>query len=206
MMYPYTGVILAGGLSTRLSGRNKAFIEVNGKKIIDRTYNLFRQLFQEIILVTNDPGSYIDWDLQIVSDIYKVRSSMTGLHAGLTYASNPFIFAVACDSPFLNKELIEKVLSYVDDGTQVVVPEVTLGFEPLFAAYSKSCLDAFENCLNQKRFQIMQIFRKKRVKKIPEHVLRKIDPELLSFYNINTPEHISAAEKIGAQFMNGEQQ
>ncbi len=204
MKYPYTGVILAGGLSTRLSGRNKAFIEVGGEKIIDRTYNLFSQLFEEIILVTNNPGVYLDWDLQIVSDIYQVRSSMTGLHAGLAYASNPFIFAVACDSPFLNKDLIEKVLSYVDDGTQVVVPEVTLGFEPLFAAYSKSCLEAFENCLNQERFQIMQIFRKKRIKKIPEHVLRKIDPDLLSFYNINTPEHIKKAEEIGKILKNGE--
>jgi len=162
-------------------------------------------LFDEIILVTNNPGIYTDWDLQIVSDIYQVRSSMTGIHAGLYYASNPFIFSVACDSPFINKGLIEKILSYVDEKTQVVVPEVTLGYEPLFAVYSKSCIEAFEHCLNQNTYKIMQIFRKKKVKKIPEHVLRKTDPELLSFYNINSPEHIVKAEEIDNQMniMNG---
>lgn len=74
---------MAGGLNSRYSGRNKAFIPVWGKRILDRLYEVFQEVFEEIILVTNDPLKYLEWDLTIVTDIFPYRSSLTGIHAGL---------------------------------------------------------------------------------------------------------------------------
>jgi molybdopterin-guanine dinucleotide biosynthesis protein A len=194
MKYPYTGIILSGGLSTRLSGKNKAFIEINGQKIIENTYTIFKRLFQEVILVTNKPELYQQWDFKIVSDIFQVRSSMTGLHAGLYHAKYPFAFAVACDSPFLNEGLIETVLAQVTDATYVVVPKMARGYEPLCAVYSKKCLVELETCILNKNYRILEIFDKGPTTLLSETILRKSDPHLLSFFNINTPEDMEKAK------------
>ena len=85
MTQPYTGVILSGCLSTRFNGRNKAFLRVGGRRVLDRLYAIFSELFNEIILVTNDPMQFVEWDLTIVTDIFPVRSSLTGIHTGLFY-------------------------------------------------------------------------------------------------------------------------
>ena len=92
MAFPCTGVILSGGLSTRFNGQNKAFIRVGRKRILDRLYDVFSDVFDEIILVTNDPLQFTEWDLTIVTDLFAARSSLTGIHTGLFYTKNPFAF------------------------------------------------------------------------------------------------------------------
>jgi len=183
-----TGVILAGGLNSRFSGRNKAFIDIGEHRIIDNIYDVFKSVFDEIILVTNQPMNYLDWDMVIVTDVVPIRSSLTGIYSGLFYASHPFIFVSACDTPFLKKEMVETVVSAIEPGISVVVPETSNGTEQLCAVYAKTCLSLMEQQLREKRFQIKRIFGKARVKKISEHILRACDPELISFFNINTQE------------------
>lgn len=196
MKFPCTGVILAGGMNTRFSGQEKAFLSVGGKRIIDRLYSIFTALFEDIILVTNDPYKYLEWDINIVTDLYPVRSSLTGIHAGLFYTSNPFAFFAACDIPFLKKELVETLINNIEQGIDVVVPETKAGFEPLCAVYSKECLKQVEQQIIQNKLAIRHLFKKRRVKKIPEKVLREKDPDLISFFNINTPQDQEKAEKM----------
>ena len=196
MKFPCTGVILAGGMNTRFSGQDKAFLSVGGKRIIDRLYSIFNALFEDIILVTNDPYKYLEWDINIVTDLYPVRSSLTGIHAGLFYTSNPFAFFAACDIPFLKKELVETLINNIEQGIDVVVPETKAGFEPLCAVYSKECLKQVEQQIIQNKLAIRHLFKKRRVKKIPEKVLREKDPDLISFFNINTPQDQEKAEKM----------
>ena len=87
-----SGVILAGGLNTRFSGKEKALVRVGGKRIIDRILAVFNGLFEEIILVTNNPLRYIEWDVNIVTDLFPIRSSLTGIHAGLLCIQSLCIF------------------------------------------------------------------------------------------------------------------
>ena len=198
MTHPCTGVILSGGLSTRFNGQNKAFISVGGKRILDRLYPIFSDLFAEIILVTNDPIQFVKWDLTIVTDIFPVRSSLTGIHAGLFFSQNPFAFFSACDTPFLRKDIIEVLLENIDRNTDIVMPDTSAGMEPLCAIYSKRCLRAAGDHINQNKFKIQRALGNHRLKKIPETVLRSIDPNLTSFFNINTPEDLARAEEMAA--------
>jgi molybdenum cofactor guanylyltransferase len=190
-----TGVILAGGLNKRFSGKNKAFINFGNRRVIDNIYDVFRSVFDEIILVTNQPMAYLEWDVNIVTDIYPHRSSLTGIHTGLFYAHTPFIFVTACDTPFLKQEMVETVVSQIEPGAAVVIPETADGTEQLCAAYSKTCLSLMERQIIERRFQIKKMFRKVRVKKIPETLLKQVDPELMSFFNINTAEDYSIAKQ-----------
>jgi molybdopterin-guanine dinucleotide biosynthesis protein A len=190
-----TGVILAGGLNSRFSGRNKAFIDIGAHRIIDNIYTVFKSVFSEIILVTNQPMDYLDWDVTIVTDVVPVRSSLTGIYSGLFHASHPFIFVSACDTPFLKREVVETVVAAIAPGISVVVPETSKGTEQLCAVYAKTCLSLMEQQLREERFQIKRMFGKVKVKKIPEHILRKNDPELISFFNINTHEDYKKAKE-----------
>ena len=196
MTHPCTGVILSGGLNTRFNGQNKAFICVGRKRILDRLYDVFSDLFDEIILVTNQPLQFLDWDLTIVTDIFSARSSLTGIHAGLFYMKNPFAFFSACDTPFLKKELVKTLVEQIDNKTDIIMPETAAGFEPLCAIYSKRCLKQAEQHLTENKFKIQWAFRGHRIKYIPENVLRQKDPDLISFFNINTPEDLTRAEEM----------
>lgn len=191
-----SGVILAGGENKRFSGQNKAFIDVCGTPVLDRIYRLFAELFDEIILVTKDPGKYLHFNMQIVTDFFNIPSSLTGIHAGLFYSSHPFAFFTACDTPFLKKELIQTILAAIDPQFDAVIPETSKGMEPLCAAYSKKSLSIIEHHLLQDKLKIMRIFKKRRIKRISERILREIDPDLESFFNINTPDDLIRAERM----------
>jgi molybdopterin-guanine dinucleotide biosynthesis protein A len=196
MTHPCSGVILSGGLNTRFNGQNKAFIRVGQRRILDRLYDIFSDLFAEVILVTNHPLQFIDWDLTIVTDIFSVRSSLTGIHAGLFYMQNPFAFFSACDTPFLKRELVRTLVEQIENTSDIIMPETAAGFEPLCAIYSKRCLKQAEQHLKENKFKIQWAFRGHRIKYIPESVLLQKDPDLISFFNINTPKDLVHAEEL----------
>ncbi|MBL7178773.1 MAG: molybdenum cofactor guanylyltransferase [Desulfobacterales bacterium] len=190
------GIILAGGKNTRFSGTNKAFLRVGAQRILDRIYDVFRGLFQEIVLVTNDPLEYLEWDLTVVTDLFPIQSALTGIHAGLFFMTTPYAFFVACDTPFIQKNLIEIVLENIEPRIDVVIPETSEGLQPLCSVYSRQCLKPIAQQLKKQELKIDRVFNRLRTRKIPEAILRKQDPDLISFYNINTPEDLARAEDM----------
>jgi len=191
-----TGVILAGGLNTRFSGQNKALIEIGGKRILDHLLEVFGGLFDDILLVTNHPLLYLDWNVEMVSDLFAVRSSLTGIHTGLFYARTPYVFFTACDTPFLKQAVVKAVVDRIAPQVDVVMPRTAAGMEPLCAVYAKTCLKPVERSLRQQKFKIQRVFKQHRIRSVSERVLRQIDPELMSFFNINRPEDLEQAESL----------
>jgi molybdopterin-guanine dinucleotide biosynthesis protein A len=194
--YSCSGIILSGGLNARMAGKNKAFLSLGGQTILDRLCNTFQGLFDEILLVTKDPLQYLSSDLKIVSDLFRVRSSLTGIHAGLFHASAPHAFITACDTPFLRPELIEALLDELEPRWDVIMPVTERGNQPLCAIYSKRCIKPIERQLQNGDPKILNFFPKVKVKEIPEAELRSVDPDLISFFNINTPEDLTASEQM----------
>lgn len=186
-----------------MGGKNKAFLSVGSQRILDRLYNTFRGLFDEVLLVTNDPLPYLSWDLRIVTDLFPIRSALTGIHAGLFHTSEPHAFITACDTPFLKKELIGALLEELEPKWDVIIPVTEEGNQPLCAIYSKRCIKPIERQLKNEGPKIVKFFPKVKVKEIPETHLRSADPNLISFFNINTPEDLSASEKMLGLAPNG---
>ena len=181
-------VILAGGLNTRMEGRNKAFIDIGGQTILDRLLHTLRPLFQQILLVTRQPEDYIDLPVRIVKDVYTARSSLTGIHAGLKHADTDYALMVPCDAPFLQPELIRLLLGEIDPEVDAVVPRIKGYYEPLCAIYSRRCLAPIESQLDRGRFKITLFFDRIRLKTLSEEKIKRADPDLRSFLNVNTPE------------------
>lgn len=203
MRYPCSGVILSGGLNSRMGGQNKAFLSVGHQRILDRLFNTFDGLFEEVLLVTNDPLQYLSWDVLIVSDLFPVRSSLTGIHAGLFHASAPHIFVTACDTPFLSRSLIKRLLEEIEPKRDVIIPVTDEGRQPLCAIYSKRCMKPIDHQLENQDPKIIRFFPKVKVKEVSDAQIRAADPDLLSFFNINTPDDLATAEKIFAESISG---
>lgn len=188
--------ILAGGRNTRMQGRNKAFLEVDGRTILDRLIETLASIFQEIVLVTRQPELYADNNVRIVEDIFEARSSLTGIHAGLTHARAEYVFMVPCDAPFVQPALVRLLIDAIAPGVEAVVPFLNGYYEPLCAIYAKSCVAPIEAQLNRGDYKITRFFEAIRVQKIPEEKIRSADPRLLSFLNVNTPEAYQALQKM----------
>lgn len=189
-------VILAGGLNSRMGGHNKAFLEVGGQTIISRLLATIRPCFDEILLVTRQPELYADLPLQVVTDIYPARSSLTGIHAGLKRALAPFAFVLPCDAPFIQSALIEFILGELKADLDVIVPVIGRHFEPLCAIYSKRCLPYIEDQLDRDDFAIINFFDRVNLKTIPAQRIKTADQEMISFFNVNTPEALQSSQQM----------
>ena len=179
-----------------MGGRNKALLEFDGKRILDRVLAALEGLFREILLVSRDPRDYEGWPLKVVTDIFEARSSLTGIHAGLTHCRAPHAFVVPCDAPFLQKALIELLLAEIAPDLDVIVPYHDNLYQPLCAIYSKRCLDLIEAQLTRGNLKIIDFFDKARLKRVPGERLRQADPALRSFLNVNTPDALETCRRM----------
>jgi molybdopterin-guanine dinucleotide biosynthesis protein A len=189
-----TGIILAGGKNLRM-GKNKAFLEISGQRIIDRTKQLFVDLFDEVFLVANSPLDYLDLNLRVVSDLFPGGGALGGIYSGLFHASHSHAFVAACDMPFLNKALISH-LSALSPGYDIVIPKMEDGWQPLHAVYSPKCLPFMEDLLQKKNLKIIDFFPKVKKREVTTEEILPFDPQLVSFLNINTPEDLARAEDL----------
>lgn len=189
-------VILAGGLNTRMKGRNKAFLDVGGDSILNRMLNSLQACFKEILLVTRQPDLYSGYPVRIVEDIYRSRSSLTGIHAGLVHAKATYAFVVPCDTPFLQPDLIRLLIDQITPALDIVVPYFDNHFQPLCSIYSERCLPAIESQLDREDFKIINLFDQMRVKTVSAENLKQADPQMLSFYNVNTPAAYEACRNL----------
>lgn len=192
-----TGVILAGGQSKRMERRNKALLDLGRRSIIARTVELFRRLFEEVLIIANAPEPYRSLGCPLVSDILPGNDSLGGLHTGLVAASNRHAFFAACDMPFLNEKLIRRQTAGCE-GYDVVIPVTTYGYQPMHSVYSKNCIGPIERQIARGDLKIVRFFPEVRVREFGLQEIRDLDPEELSFFNVNTPVDWERARRLSA--------
>ena len=180
-----TGVILAGGKSLRY-GRNKALVEVDGKRLIERVINVMQPIFKSLMIITNTPRQYDYLQLPMHEDIIKGLGPLGGVYTGLETISSESGFFVACDMPFLQSDLIRHMVE-IEGDFDAVVPKVDWKIEPLHAIYTKNCLPAIKQLIDAQGYQIIEIFDNIRVRYVKEEEIRSFDSKLKSFFNVNSP-------------------
>jgi molybdopterin-guanine dinucleotide biosynthesis protein A len=181
-----TGIILAGGRNHRME-TNKAFLEIDGVRIIDRTIRLYRTIFEEIIIVTNSPLLYLEHGVTVVTDFFKASGPLSGIYAGLFFASANHAFVCPCDMPFLNDSFIEHMIK-LTSSNDIVVPYSGDGFQPLHAIYGKKCLPVAKKMLERGKLKISDMYKGLKVLTIKEDVIDSFDPARKMFFNVNTHE------------------
>ncbi|HEX6386316.1 MAG TPA: molybdenum cofactor guanylyltransferase, partial [Anaerolineae bacterium] len=156
-----TVAILAGGKSSRM-GTDKSFVLFQGRPMIEVVREQVTGLGDELVLITNKPDTYAYLGLSMFGDVYPHYGSLGGIFTAIHYASHPYTLVVACDMPWLNRPLLEYMIS-LRETADVVVPRWEKYPEPLHAVYSKACLAPIEANLKAKRLKITGFFGQVRV-------------------------------------------
>ncbi len=186
-----TGVVLAGGRSTRM-GTDKALIEIAGMRIIERLLRTIRPLFQEIAIVANDAESYADLGMPIWPDRIPGKGALGGIYTAVSQSAFPYTFCIACDMPFPSQAVIAHLRDQVA-GYDVVAPRTSDGYHPLHAVYGKTCIPAVEAMIQAESLRVDRLFSMVRLRTVEESELRTLDPTLCCFVNINTQEELDTA-------------
>jgi len=189
--------VLAGGQSRRM-GRDKAFLFVGNRPVIQRVFERVLPLSDDLILVTNTPDKYALYThCRITTDVYPGRGALGGIYSALMAARYQHCLVVACDMPFLNTRLLKylaRLAGFYD--YDVVVPVISGRWETLHAVYSKRCLKPIEQCLHQDQLRVCDFFGNVHLCAVEQHRLERFDPLLRSFLNMNTPEEWQRLQHI----------
>lgn len=194
------GSILAGGENRRIP-YIKGLLKVNGLTIIERNLNILKEIFHRVVISTNSPEIYFPFGVPLIGDIIKERGPMAGIFSVLVSAWVDPVFVIACDMPFVKKELIVYMkdrfeeLSLRND-IDAMVPRFNGEVEPLFGIYNPSIKDRVEESLKAGQKGLYVFLQNINTVYIEEQEIRDIDPDGLSFVNINTLEDY---EQIGGK-------
>ena len=183
-----TGIILSGGKSSRM-GTNKSFLKVGDKTIIERVRDLMQGIFQDVILITNDPDEYKFLGLTMFEDVYKHKGPLAGIHSVLVHSSTEINFIISCDIPLITREMIKYLVDYKTEKL-ITIAKADGFIQQLAGKYSKTCLNAAEEILNEQleaeRRDNVQRKRRCNVLKLIDQVGAEIiNAEELPFYNDN---------------------
>jgi molybdopterin-guanine dinucleotide biosynthesis protein A len=181
-----------------MGGRPKALLELAGRRIIERVLDAVAPVVDDVLIVTNTPELYAFLDLAMVADVYPDHGSLGGIFSGLAAAPGEAAFTVACDMPFLHREVVRLVVARAGEG-DVVIPRVGKQLETMHAVYGKACLAPIEARLAAGRLKIVDFFDRVRVVEIDAAaVARHRAPEVV-FMNVNTPEELARARALAAE-------
>jgi molybdopterin-guanine dinucleotide biosynthesis protein A len=192
-----TGVVQAGGKSTRMGGQPKALLEVGGRRIIDRVLDVLCAVTDDVLIVTNTPELYASLRIATVADVFPDHGSLGGIYSGLRAAGGDAAFTVACDMPFLTPDVVRLVIGCARQA-DVVVPEVGGRLETLHSLYTRTCLPHMEERLRAGELRVTGFFDRVRVLRIAESEVARWRDPAVAFMNVNTPGELAEARRLAA--------
>jgi molybdopterin-guanine dinucleotide biosynthesis protein A len=196
---------LAGGKSRRM-GTDKAFLPLvaGGPPMLFLVLDQLSLVADDVMIVANDRERYQQFGVRVVPDAHLEIGALGGIHAAVSHAANDHCLVVACDMPFLNAGILQRMASEPRD-YDVLVPvipgESRQGgegqvYQTLHAIYSKSCLPAIEARIEEGNRQVIGFFDAVRVRQIEIAEIMIWDPSLRSFFNANTPDALASASTL----------
>jgi len=186
--------ILVGGKSRRM-GYNKVFLKIGKQAVLKDTISKLSTIFSDISLVGSNSDLYLSTGLNFFVDIYNNCGPLGGIHSALYFTQKPYVFICACDMPFIEPKLVEYMARNILD-YDIVVPYIRGGTEPLYAIYSRNCLDIIAIGIMSGQVKISDIFEKVKTRYIERDEIEKItDPDKV-FINLNTPADVDMAKSL----------
>lgn len=148
MKYPHiSAAILAGGKSRRF-GKDKAFLEIEGRPVLPDLVARLVTLFDPVRVIVDNASKLNLNAITILQDRVAGMGPLGGLLTALENSPTPHVFVAACDMPFLDTG----VISFLADRLQnedILVPSVKGSEEPLAAFYSVRCVGSIQTCLEK---------------------------------------------------------
>jgi molybdopterin-guanine dinucleotide biosynthesis protein A len=185
-----TGIVLAGGRSTRM-GQDKASLPFGDETLLTRAIRLVGSVADEVLVVARpDPGEanpYLGLPARIVFDPIEDLGPLAGIAAGLAASTTDVNLIVACDMPLIKPAVLRRLVE-LRENADICVAVIDGRASPLCAVYRSSVANAAEALLATGERRVMRLLDQVQTKRVDAAVFRDIDPELDSFVSVNTPD------------------
>jgi molybdopterin-guanine dinucleotide biosynthesis protein A len=184
-------IVLAGGDSRRM-GSPKAILPFGSTTLVGAAVEALRPVFRQVLVITRDKAPLSGLDVEILEDDRPLQGPLVGLARGLSHSGAPWCFLAACDMPFLQTKVIQKMAAHLR-GCDAVVPEYNGRLQTLHAFYSNSCLSFAEELLGQGITSMKALLPRCRVTRLTEDHFASVPGGLQSFRDLDTDEEYRAA-------------
>jgi molybdopterin-guanine dinucleotide biosynthesis protein A len=179
--------ILAGGRARRFGGRDKALLEIDGARIIDRQLAALGQVTRHVFIVANEPNRYEALGIPIVPDRIAGAGPLGGIYTALVAGRADLTLVIACDLPFLSAAFLTHLVARAH-GADIVMPRTHAGYEPLCACYARAAADPIRRRIEAGALKAADLPPELRVREIGPEEIAGFDPDGTLFLNVNTPD------------------
>ena len=188
-----TALILAGGFSSRF-GQDKGLLEFNKKPLIKHVIDTVEPIVDEIIIVINNYErkelykKALGSETEFAIDREKAKGPLVGALTGFEAAKGTYSLLLPSDTPFVSKKVLELLFDLCRDKSAVIPRWPNQQIEPLHAVYNtKLAIDAAKKALAENRLDLRAMIKNlQRVTYLSTLVIQKMDPDMNTFFNINT--------------------
>ena len=199
------GAILAGGQSKRM-GKDKLFLELNNKKLIEHTIDKVKKYLKTVIIITNQDNEFFSKNnLTTVKDCVEGQlGPLVGILTAMKWAKEnlnkcSWIATFPCDTPFFPESIIKSFIEESEKKESLILCASSHGRKHnIFGLWSLDLYDKLKNDLINKKIRKVQDWTEKNKIKNLEFKFKDYDP----FFNINTEEDLAVAKKISMKIKN----
>ena len=199
------GAILAGGQSKRM-GKDKLFLELNNKKLIEHTLDKVKKYLKKIIIITNqDNKFFFENNLTTVKDCVEGQlGPLVGILTAMKWAKEnlskcSWIATFPCDTPFFPESIIKSFIEESEKKESLILCASSHGRKHnIFGLWSLDLYDKLKDDLINKKVRKVQDWTEKNKIKNLEFEFKDYDP----FFNINTKEDLEFAKKLSTRIKN----
>ena len=199
------GAILAGGQSKRM-GKDKLFLELNNKKLIEHTIDKVKKYLKEVIIVTNQDNEFFSKNnLIAVKDCIQGQlGPLVGILTAMKWAKENlskclWIATFPCDTPFFPESIIKNFIEESEKKESLILCASSHGRKHnIFGLWSLDLYDKLKDDLIYKKIRKVQDWTEKNKIKNLEFEFKDYDP----FFNINTKEDLEFAKKLSKKIKN----
>jgi molybdenum cofactor guanylyltransferase len=187
-----SAIILVGGEARRANGQEKYFFQYKGRTFIERLVDSLHEITDEIILVAKSPEQCRRFDaikgVRCITDIRPGLGPIGGLHAGVSAAKGDLLFVSACDMPCIETAVISYLFNAIGDADAAIPSWNKEMLEPLHAVYRRNALLGYLE--SHASLSLRFMIRSLNTRYVPVEELRRFDPSLRTFTNINKLEEL----------------
>jgi molybdopterin-guanine dinucleotide biosynthesis protein A len=199
-----SAVILAGGSSTGFNG-DKGISELNGKPLISHVVNTLEGLVDEVVVVTDSQEradiytKLLSSKVKFAIDSSEIKGSLVGATAGFEAASGEYSALLPFDSPFVSQEVISLLFDCAVGKAAIIPRSTDMECEPLHAVYhTKQALVAAKEALEENDSDLQAMVERLRgVRYMSMMVIEQLDPDLKTFFRVNTTFDLKKAAVMG---------
>jgi molybdopterin-guanine dinucleotide biosynthesis protein A len=179
-------------------GADKAVVDFCGTRMIDRVTQALGAVAHPVVVVARTRADVDGVPATVLEDERPYEGPLPALVAGLRATGAERNVAVACDMPFLNAALLQRLGELVHEDVDAVVPIASGHPQPLHAAYGDCAIEPLLSMIAAGERSLKGALERLRVRWVPEIEWKALDPDGRSFLNVNTPEELRAAVELQA--------